>query len=306
MPILVIAGPTAVGKTSLVVQLGKLLPIEVINADSRQVYRYMDIGSAKPTADEQEMVKHHLIDVVYPHQGFSAGDFMVRGRSLIEEIISRGKLPVIAGGAGLYIKALIDGIFEAPVIPQDFRSQVREQAKGIDSTKLHALLKKCDPVFADRINPRDRYRILRGLEVYRYFGKPISELHKQRVAIEDKYDFSFIFLVRPRQVLYERIDARAIQMIEQGLIDETRRLLDMGYTPDLKSMSGMGYREMIDYHAGEITLEQALQQMCQRTRNYAKRQLTWFKKDTRYRWIDLGNSTDFHKTAVELLKIAKT
>ncbi|HOJ78774.1 MAG TPA: tRNA (adenosine(37)-N6)-dimethylallyltransferase MiaA [Bacillota bacterium] len=277
-PIIIIAGPTAVGKTDLAIRLAQDLKTEIISADSMQVYKYLDIGTAKPTASEQRQAKHHLIDIVEPDQNFSVADYQRLFDQKIADFNNADQIPLVAGGTGLYIRACIQQFaLDNPADPDwNFREQLKQLAASKGSTYLHDQLATIDPEAAGRIHPNDLFRIIRALEVYHKTGTPISKLQYQK---EFKYPSIFIFLNRDREELYRRIELRVDLMITEGLIDEVAGLLKMGYSPELKPMKGLGYQQICDYLAGKISKDEAISLIKQKTRNYAKRQITWFKKE---------------------------
>lgn len=288
-PLVVIAGPTAVGKTALAIALAQKLNAEIISADSMQVYQYMDIGTAKPSLAERRGIKHHLIDLVTPDRDFSVSDYQNCFQTAMTSILAAGKLPIFSGGTGLYIRACLESFLTANPAGADpeFRRSLHLQAERDGSTALHQELQRIDPVAAGRIHPNDLRRVIRALEVYHSTGRPFSELqfHQPRDA---KYRVIYIFLDRDRVELYRRIDQRVEQMLEQGLVAEVRMLMDRGYGLDLKPMQSLGYRQIGNYLSGCYTLEQAVAEMKLKTRNYAKRQLTWFRREPVDFWVNLS------------------
>lgn len=285
--VIVIAGPTGSGKTGISLELADELDIEIINADSRQVYRYMDIGTAKPTPEEREKVKHYFVDHVNPDRHFDAGQFGEEGRNVIHDIFRRGKTPVVVGGSGLYIKSLIDGLFTGPKQDEIIRQRLdkRIQEEGINS--LLSELKSVDPDSAAKLLPANTHRIIRALEVYYLTSKPITLLQKENKI---NIDFTPVFFAPDwdRKILYDRINRRTLSMIESGLVDEVKKLLSMGYTKELKSFQTVGYKEPVEYLEGKIDHDKMINLIQQYSRNYAKRQLTWFRADQRIEWIDMS------------------
>jgi len=294
-PLVIICGPTASGKTGLAVELARHFPLEVVSADSRQVYRGMDIGTAKPTAQEQQLVKHHLIDVVNPDQEFSVADFVSRGRDAVEGIHAQGKLPLLVGGTGLYIQALCEGLSSAPGNSPALRRelQAREEQEG-DGT-LHVLLEQHDPEMAARLAPADLVRIIRALEVFLQSGRTLSSWQQEHAFADRPYRQLSVALRPSRETLYARIEQRAVQMMVEGLVEETRTLLRQGYAPELKAMRTLGYRECQLFLAGELSYEETLALIQQQTRRYAKRQLTWFRHHGEINWFE--SLADFDKIA---------
>ena len=283
--ILVIAGPTASGKTAAGIELAQRLNGEIISADARQIYRFMDIGTAKPTAEERSAARHHLIDFINPDKDYSAGQFAEDASVVIEDILSRGKVPIVVGGAGLYIRALFDGFSPMPKIPIEIRARLQEEGRDCLPT-LYKRLCEVDPEWATKIQATDTQRILRGLEVYEASGKSLSEHQKVPPTPPIRQAASYFGLYWEREALYDRINARAYLMFESGLIAETASLRDRGYTPDLNALNAFGYREIFQYLNGVTTLDRALANLQQGTRRYAKRQMTFFRKDERMVWVD--------------------
>ena len=288
--ILVIAGPTASGKTAVGIELAQRIDGEIISADARQIFRFMDIGTAKPTAEEQAAARHHLIDFVNPDGDYSAGQFAEDASAVIGDIIRRDKVPIVAGGAGLYIRALFDGFSPMPKIPIEIRARLKEEGRDC-LPALYERLCEADPEWAAKIQPTDTQRILRGLEVYEASGKPLSEHQKVPPTPPIRHTASYFGLYWEREALYDRINARACLMFENGLIEEAAGLRDRGYTPDLNALNAFGYREVFQYLDGETTLDRALADLQQGTRRYAKRQMTFFRKDERILWVDGSNKS---------------
>lgn len=277
--IVVVCGPTASGKTGLVCQLAGQFDVEVVSADSRQVYRWMDIGTAKPTPEEQEQVAHHMIDVVDPDEEFSVADFVDSGRKCIAEIAGRGRLPVVVGGTGLYIRGLIDGLIDAPAADEELRRRLllseQEQGEGT----LYKRLQQVDPAQAEIIHPNNLVRLVRALEVYELGGVPLSVLQKEHAFSDSPFRVLKLYLNPPRPLLNERIDRRVEQMLADGLFAEVQSLQDRGYLSGLKAMKTIGYREAYSHLRGELTALEATDRIKLETRQYARRQETWFKKE---------------------------
>jgi tRNA dimethylallyltransferase len=287
--ILFIIGPTAVGKTEFGIRLAQHLDSEIVGADSMQIYKYMDIGTGKPVPEERTQAKHHLIDFVHPEDGYSVGHYKKDSDAVIGELHDMGKIPIVVGGTGLYIRSITDGLFEGPEADPDLRKLLKETALNEGANSLYNQLKRVDPVATKRIHPNDERRLVRALEVYRITGKPISELQEeQRAMIEEQYRFVMIGLNNSRNRLYADIENRVDRMIEKGLVDEVRSLLKMGVREDAVSMQGLGYKELIPYLKKERPLEKAVKILKQETRHFAKRQITWFKADQRIQWLDIG------------------
>ncbi len=276
IPLLAIVGPTAVGKTALSLHLARVFNGEIVSADSRQVYRWMDIGTAKPTPAERAAVPHHLIDVVDPDEEFSLALYQDMATAAIADIAARGKSPLLVGGTGQYLAAVLQGWQLPRVAPRpDIRAALERQAAELGAEALYERLKAVDPVAAASILPGNVRRIIRALEVYEATGKPIS---KQRSVQPPPYRITTIWLTLPTSVLYARIDARVDAMMAAGLLDEVRRLLERGYHWDLPSMSGLGYREFRPYFEGRATLEEAVARLKYDTHAFARRQPAWFRR----------------------------
>lgn len=284
-PVILLAGPTAVGKTQLALEIAHRLGTEIINCDSMQVYRYMEIGTAKPTPEERALVPHHLLDVADPDEPFDAASYAELARPVIESLQNRGKMPLVVGGTGLYMKVLTRGI--CPAAPRDpaIREQLRRELEEHGLERLHQELGRVDPEAGRRLHPHDRQRVLRALEVQRLTGIPLSCWQSQHRFQQTIYRTVKIFLYRDRKVLYERINRRVRQMLEQGLVAEVGRLLAMGYGPELKSMQAVGYKQLAAHLLGACPLASAVSDMERATRHYARRQLTWFRGDSEFRWV---------------------
>lgn len=299
--LLVIVGPTAVGKTDLALTLAERLRGEIISADSMQVYQGMDIGTAKPSWSEQQAVPHHLIDLVKPGEAFSVADFQRLARQRISEITARGRLPILAGGTGLYVRAVID---HYNFIPADtdwaMRERLKQQAREAGLSALYQWLQSVDSIAAERIHPGDERRIIRALEVYQTTGQPLSFWEQQAKVEGVRYDLQMFGLTRPREQLYGRINRRVELMIAQGLLDEARRLFDQGLDDKFIANQAIGYKELFAYLRGEEPLEHALERLKQNTRRYAKRQLTWFRADRRIQWLDVSLYQDSDSLADEI------
>ncbi len=285
LPVLVICGPTGSGKTTLALSLAEKFPLEIISADSRQVYRRMDIGTAKATSFEQAIIPHHMIDLVDPDQEFSVADFVDLARPLISQITARGNIPCIVGGTGLYIRALLGGLADLPSADQKLRKQLhqREQEEGAGS--LYRELQRVDSVAAAEIHPNNLIRIVRALEVCIVSGRKISELKAEHSFSEQPYRVLKLAPDFPRSELYSRINQRTGQMLSSGLVDEVRGLVE-DYSFELKTLQTLGYREVVQYLKEEINTEQMSDDIQKHTRQYAKRQLTWFRKEADIIWVD--------------------
>ena len=298
IPLLVIGGPTASGKTALAVELAKRLGGEIVSADSMQIYKYMDIGSAKPDDEEKQGVPHHLMDVAEPTENFSLGDYLVLARKAIEEIRTRGNLPVVAGGTGLYINSLINNI---ELTEEQDTAQIREKLMAFATENgndaLYERLEEIDPESAGRIHPNNVKRVMRALEIYESTGKTMTESLKSSVK-PPIYKVVQYGINYDREVLYDRINRRVDIMIKQGLVNEVEKLVRMGCTRNNTSMQGIGYKEVLDHLEGKTSLEEMAEEIKQATRRYAKRQITWFKRNDMI-WLDAEN-IDFDVLAEEV------
>jgi tRNA dimethylallyltransferase len=283
-PVLVICGPTGIGKTAAAIAAAGTFGGEIISADSMQVYRFMDIGTAKPTAEERARAPHHLIDVVDPDDDFDAARFSQAAREIALAMDRRSAVPIAAGGTGLYIKAMLYGLFRARPPDPLTRQRLRQEAAEVGSEVLHRRLAVIDTQAAGRIHPHDMFRIIRALETATATGEPITDHHRRHGFCESPFRVLKIGLDMDRQALYDRIDRRVDAMINAGLLDEVRGLLSRGYGEDLKSMQSLGYRHMVDFTAGRLTWKEAVRTLKRDTRRFAKRQLTWFRADKEIVW----------------------
>ena len=284
--VIVITGPTASGKTEISIKLALKKDAEIVSADSRQIYKYMDIGTAKPTQEELQTVKHHCINIKEPDEFFNAGMYGKVSRKIVQDILKRKKLPVVVGGSGLYIRALTEGIFEGEYRDTAIRNKLKNELNEKGQKELFSRLVNVDPKSAEKIHPHDAKRIIRALEVYELAGEPISDL---QIRSTKKADFTPLFfgLQWPRDILYKRIEERVDAMMEAGFVDEVKNLLNMGYSPDLNSLDSLGYREIISYLKGNCNYSTMVEEIKKNTRRFAKKQLTWFRKDRRITWIDM-------------------
>jgi tRNA dimethylallyltransferase len=277
IPIITIEGPTASGKSALAMALAQELDTEIISADSRQVYRYLNIGTAKPSTAELSLVKHHLIDVINPDESFNAGAFRDNASKIIKRLHNQGKIPIVCGGTGLYIKSLLEGLFEIDISDKTVKERLIAECEAQGLDYLYTLLKDCDAQAASNISSNDKQRILRALEVYQSTGIPISE-HWKRQESKQEYIPYKIFINEDRKDLYNRIDKRVTTMIEVGLIDEIKSVIKKGYKWENPGFNSVGYKEFKHYIDNELSLEECVATAQQHTRNYAKRQLTWYRK----------------------------
>ena len=284
--VVVIAGPTASGKSGLAVELALLVQGEIVNADSMQVYRYMDVGTAKPSPWERRKVPHHLLDVVDPDEQFNAAIYRSLAVPVIGDLLSRGKVCFVAGGTGLYIKTLLGGLLHCPPADHVLRQELRERAEAQGLDAMYRRLEELDPLSAKKIHAHDKVRVLRALEIIELTKKPLSALVQGHGFQDTAFQALKICLQIDREELYHRINQRSLLMVERGLVEETKDLLARGYSPDLKPMKALGYRHAMRYLEGRYDQEEMVRQLQLDTRRYAKRQMTWFRADPSIRWID--------------------
>lgn len=290
IPLIVVAGPTASGKTGLAIDIANYVGGEIVSADSMQIYKYMDIGSAKPTKEEQSKAVHHMIDFLMPDEEFSVADYTEKAHSVIADINSRGKVAVMAGGTGLYINSVVNDVtFGEMDTDYELRDELHNLAVEKGSEYLLEMLAEFDEVSAKRLHPNNLRRIIRAIEFYKITGKPISEHQEETKKTESRYEPLMLCIDWDREVLYDRINRRVDIMLEEGLLDEVKHLMDMGYTKDLNSMKGIGYKEIMDYFDGKMSLEETVDLIKQSSRRYAKRQLTWFRRDDRIHYVKSSN-----------------
>ena len=286
-PLVILAGPTAVGKTELSIRLAKRINGAIISADSMQVNKYMDIGSAKIMPDEMEGVKHYLIDELDPSDEFNIVRFQQMAKDALKEIYANGQIPIVAGGTGFYIQALLYDIdFTHQDSDEAFRKEMADYAAEYGAEALHEKLKEIDPVSYKTIHANNTKRVIRALEYYRMTGQPISAHNEQEHQKVSPYNFAYFVLTDDRKHLYDRIDYRVDLMMKKGLVDEVKNLYDMGYHKDMVSMQGLGYKELLSYLDGECSLEEAVYIIKRETRHFAKRQLTWFRRERDVIWLD--------------------
>lgn len=286
-PLIIITGPTAVGKTQISIKLAKAINAEIISADSMQVYRHMDIGTAKINKEQMNGVKHYLIDILEPQEEFNVVNFKTYAKAAIKDIYNKGKLPIIVGGTGFYIQALLYDIdFKKSKEDPIYRKKLEALAKEKGNNYLHSKLEEVDSEAAIKIHPNNIKKVIRALEYYKETGERISEHNKEQEKKESPYNFSYIVLTDEREHLYERINLRVDQMIEKGLVGEVKELLSKGCKKDMVSMQGLGYKEIIAFIEGETSLEESIYRLKRDTRHFAKRQLTWFKREKEVTWID--------------------
>lgn len=286
-PLIILTGPTAVGKTELSIQLAKSVGGEIISADSMQVYRHMDIGSAKIMPDEMKGVPHYLVDELEPWDEFHVVKFQEYAKKYMQEIYDKGKIPIIVGGTGFYIQALLYDIdFTEQDASQEYRDALEAEAEEFGNEYIHDKLKKVDAKAAEEIHPNNRKRVIRALEFYHITGKKISEHNETERQKESPYNFAYFVLNDERANLYRRIDTRVDKMLDAGLVAEVQKLKEMGCHKEMVSMQGLGYKEILSYLEGELSLEEAVYILKRDTRHFAKRQITWFKRERDVIWVD--------------------
>lgn len=304
--IVVIVGPTAVGKTYASVELAKKLNTEVVSADSMQIYKYMDIGTAKITESEKNGIEHHMIDLIEPNENYSVSDFKIKAEKIIDDLLLNGKIPIIVGGSGLYVNSLIyDLDFGNAKSNEKIREYYTYYYKEHGEDKLYEKLQKIDPAAAEKIHKNNVKRVIRALEFYDITGYKFSEINTDIRKPSKKYDCILIGLSMDRKQLYERINQRVDKMIDEGLIEEVKSLLNKGYDKNLVSMRGIGYKEIIDYLDGNMSIDESINILKRNTRRFAKRQYTWFLKDEKVKWFDVKDVKDIDTTVDNIFKYLK-
>lgn len=298
--VIVIVGPTCSGKTSLAIDLAKELDTEIISADSRQIFKYLTLGTAKPNLLELSQVKHHFIDFLYPDEDYNVGLYERDATKIIYELIASKRIPIVVGGSGLYIKSIINGIVDVDS-DDELREELKQIREEFGNEFLYNELKKIDPSAAETMLPSNWKRVIRAIEVFKLTGKSILEIHNKETKTNN-YNFLQFGLNWPRQILYKNIEARVDQMIENGLVDEVKSILEMNYSKKLNSLNTVGYKEIISYLDNEISLDRAFELIKRNTRRYAKRQLTWFRKDERIKWFDLQSFEEIEIIKNKILK----
>lgn len=299
--VLVVVGPTCSGKSAVGLELARRLQGEIVSADSRQVFKYLDIGTAKPTEAQRRKVKHYFVDEMLPDEDFNAGNFGDLGREVIARILSEGRVPIVVGGSGLYVQSLIDGFFDGPGADEEVRKELERRLRAEGLLSLMEELRRVDPETAARIDPTKPRRVIRALEVYHVSGMPLSTLHREK-----KVRVGFVPLLFglrwKRGDLYRRIESRCDEMIAAGLLDEVERLEAMGYTDSLNALNSVGYAEAFAYRRGETSYEEFVRLFKQNTRRYAKRQVTWFRRDERIRWIEMVEGREVSDVADDICR----
>ncbi|UCF94178.1 MAG: tRNA (adenosine(37)-N6)-dimethylallyltransferase MiaA [Desulfobacterales bacterium] len=302
--LVVVCGPTGIGKTAAAIAIAQAFRGEIISADSMQIYKYMDIGTAKPTPEQQAAVPHHLIDIVEPSEDFSAAQYARLAGEKVTALHRQGVLPVVVGGTGLYIKALVQGLFRSAPIEPHIRQRLQEEAAAGGSASLYERLRRHDPETARRLHPNDTFRILRALEVFEATGRRISAYQQAHRFADENYHALKIGLQMERAALFARINHRVETMIGAGLVDEVRGLLDRGYAPELKAMQSIGYRHIVKHIRGQADWEETRRTLKRDTRRYAKRQLTWFGADPAINWKEPGRLEEMQTLVRRFLEAA--
>lgn len=300
--LLIITGPTGIGKTSLSIEIAKKIDGEIISADSMQIYKYMNIGTAKIKDEEMDGIPHHLIDFLDLDEDFSVSDFRERAKKIITKLNNQDKIPMVVGGTGLYINSLVyDLNFTRVASDEEIRSRLEGIKEEFGNEYLLNMLQEIDPKSAEKINVNDTKRVIRAIEIYEITGKPMSQHNNNFRKINEDYDLIIIGLNMDRKALYDRINDRVDIMFEEGLVDEVKGLLSSGYDKNLVSMQAIGYKEIIMYLEDEITLDRAIELIKQGSRNYAKRQLTWFRRDDRVKWFNRDEYSDFNELVEDVM-----
>ncbi|MCX6170910.1 MAG: tRNA (adenosine(37)-N6)-dimethylallyltransferase MiaA [Ignavibacteriales bacterium] len=299
--VIVIVGPTCSGKTKVGISLAENLQTEIISADSRQIYKYLDIGTAKPNIEDLERNKHHFINYLDPEEEYNVSRYEKDALEIINRLMNQGKVPVVVGGSGLYIKALIDGIFNSVDTDEDYREDLKIKREKFGNQFLYEELKKVDPESASKMLPQNWKRIMRALEVFHLTGEPIWKFQNDNKR-KAEFDFIQFGLNWERSQLYLNIEKRVDEMIANGLVDEVKNILKMGYQKEINALNTVGYKEIISYLGNEITIDRAVELIKRNTRRFAKRQMTWFRKDDRINWLQIHDQNDLENTAEFILK----
>lgn len=302
--VIIIAGPTCSGKTKVAIDLAKKLNTEIVSADSRQVYKSVNIGTAKPSLEELEKIRHHFIDYIDPSEDFNVSRFETESIAIFLRLLKAGKIPVVAGGTGLYIKALTDGIFNTVDSDEEYRSLLKGKMIKYGKDFLYDELEKLDPVSASKMLPQNWKRVMRALEVLHLTGKPIWEF-QETYRREIDFEFHQYGLLWERQILYNNIEKRVDRMINSGLVDEIKYLLEQGYSKEINALNTVGYKEIIDYLENNISLERAIELIKRNTRRYAKRQMTWFRKNNKIKWMQINSEEELITVSDLILKDIK-
>ncbi len=300
-PVVVIVGPTAVGKSRIAVEVAKAFETEVLTADSRQVYRGMDVGTDKPAPEERQGIPHRLIDLVGPDESFNAGLYRRQAIDEIERLYRDHRLPLVVGGTGLYVRTLLKGLCDAPPTDPIVRAALKQEAEDQGHDRLYVRLVEVDPVAASRLHPRDESKVLRALEVYQLSGRRMSEFQQEHGFAERPFSTLMIGLNRDRDALYRRIEERIDWQLAHGLIEETKQLLDQGYQRDSAAMKGLGYRQVAEHLAGVYDSAEMVRRFKRDTRRFSKRQMTWFRKESGIQWLTIEESESVQHTTARVI-----
>jgi len=299
--VIVILGPTCSGKTALSLLLARLLNSEVISADSRQIYKILSIGTAKPTISELQIAKHHFVDILNPNEDFNVSRFEIEALKIIDKLHEQNIIPIVVGGSGLYIKSIVDGLWNDVDTDSTFREKLMQQKADFGNQFLYNQLLKVDPKSAETMLPQNWKRVIRALEVFQLTGKSLVEFHNEHKR-ETEYIFYQFGLSWNREVLYKNIEIRVDEMLKAGLVDEVKSILEMGYSHELNSLNTVGYKEIVAYLNGEFNLERAIELIKRNTRRFAKRQMTWFRKDENIDWFKIKDKNEIPIIADEIIK----
>ncbi|MCX6173361.1 MAG: tRNA (adenosine(37)-N6)-dimethylallyltransferase MiaA [Ignavibacteriales bacterium] len=299
--VIIITGPTCSGKTKIGISLAEKFNTEIISADSRQIFKYLNIGTAKPTADQLQLVKHHFIDFLEPDEVYNVSRFETDSLKIINKLFVNGKTPIVVGGSGLYIKALVEGIFDSVDVDKEFREELKQKREKFGNEYLYDELKKVDLQSASKMLPQNWKRVMRALEVFHLTGEPIWKFQKNYER-ETDYKFILFGLNWEREKLYRNIEVRVDRMIQDGLVDEVKNILSLGYSKNINSLNTVGYKEIISYLESEITLERAIELIKRNTRRYAKRQMTWFRKTKEIHWLACDENTTSEQLVSLIIK----
>lgn len=297
--VLAIIGPTAIGKTEIGIRVATELDGEIISADARQIYKHLNIGTAKPSSGEIKNIPHYMIDMVEPGDYFSAGKFGELGREYVADIVSRGKIPIVVGGSGLYVRSLVDGLIEGNARDEAIREKISQEIKDLGIRSVYDRLTEIDPEYAENISHNDEVRIVRALEVYTLTGKTLTESFSDQKNAP-LLNTLFIGLMMNREELVSRIEERVENMVKDGLVDEVAKLIESGYAEKLKNLPTIGYSEVIEHLEGRINESKMLSEIKKHSRRYAKHQMTWFRSDPRIQWIDIGEISDPASQIIEI------
>ncbi len=298
--VIAIVGPTCSGKTKIGIDLASQLNGEIISADSRQIYKLLSIGTAKPDENELKKINHHFIDILEPGEEYNVSRFELDALDVIQKLFDKNKTPIVVGGSGLYIRALIDGIFNLVDVDEEFREELKYKREKFGNEFIYEELKKIDPASAEKMLPQNWKRVMRALEVFHITGEPISKFHKEYKR-ENQFNFVQFGLNWDRQTLYKNIELRVDKMISSGLINEVKSILSKGHSKEINALNTVGYKEIISFLENEISFERAVELIKRNTRRYAKRQLTWFRKDERINWIDVSSEIGLNKIPLQII-----